>query len=339
MGDTLKADTLSVSPAPIVVRISHSEARPRIRCFYMKRTEPQSWPTDVEARCARMDEEMALRGFTRETRRLYMAHVRRFLARDVRQPGAPSGTRTTGPAHDVREWLLHLLREGKSHSYVNQALSALRFYYRSVTPTPVELSSLPRPRRKKQLPKVLSPIEVRRFLDALPNAKHRAIAFVLYSTGLRVSECARLKVSDIDGARSTIHVRQGKGRKDRYVMLSPVLRSVLLEYARIEKPHDWLFPSGQRRDRHVTIRTIQRQVQRAADRAGLEKRVTPHMLRHSFATHLMEAGTDLRFIQELLGHAKPSTTAIYTHVARKHISGVRSPVDKLFTTDGEVADS
>lgn len=117
-------------------------------------------------------------------------------------------------------------------------------------------------------------------------------------------------------------------------MLSPVLHQVLREYARVERPHDWLFPSGHRRDRHITVRTIQRFTRQAAERAGLRKKVTPHMLRHSFATHLMEGGTDLRYIQELLGHSRPSTTAIYTHVAHRHLGGVASPVDRLFDPRG-----
>jgi len=280
---------------------------------------------------AEMDEEMTLRGYTRQTRRLYRAHVRRFYLHHS-EAGAYAGV------DEARRWLLDLLRNGYSHSYVNQALSALRFVHRSVLEQPLALSGIPRPKKKKALPKVLSPAEVRSFLNALPSPKHRAIAFTLYSTGLRVSECARLKVGDVDSSRGQIHVRQGKGRKDRYVMLSPVLLRVLREYAHVERPHDWLFPAGHRRDRHISVRSIQRQIVRAAKTAGLRKRVTPHMLRHSFATHLMEAGTDLRFIQELLGHVRPSTTAIYTHVARRHIRGVRSPVDGLFGVDDGVGD-
>ena len=281
----------------------------------------------------RVDDEMVLRGFTRQTRRLYRAHVRRFYA-------SRGSARLGASSEEVRSWLLHLLHSGYSHSYANQALSALRFAQRALSGEALALASLPRPKRKKQLPKVLGAAEVRRFLDALRHPKHRAIAFVLYSTGVRVSECARLRVGDIDSERGLIHIRQGKGRKDRYVMLSPVLLEVLREYARVERPHDWLFPAGHRRDRHVTVRTIQRFTRQAAERAGLSKRVTPHTLRHSFATHLMEAGTDLRYIQELLGHSRPSTTAIYTHVARRHIGGVASPVDRLFGAKGprQVAD-
>lgn len=266
---------------------------------------------------------MTLRGFTRPTRRLYRAHVRRFYLEA--SPDGPAVSR-----EQVRRWLLRLLRDGLSHSYVNQMLSALRFLHEAVLPEPLELANIPRPRKKKTLPKVLGREEVRRFLEALPTPKHRAIAFVLYSTGLRVSECARLKVEDIDVELAQIHVRQGKGRKDRYVMLSPVLEGVLAEYMKTERPHDWLFPAGHRRDRPITVRTIQRQISHAARRAGIAMKVTPHVLRHSFATHLLEGGTDIRYIQELLGHETPETTAIYTHVARRHIRHVASPVDRLF---------
>jgi site-specific recombinase XerD len=289
----------------------------------MNRKNLAGFPPWLRTLLTRMDEEMVLRGFTRETRRTYLAHVRRFYAgRGRAHPVAASD--------DVRRWLLHLLQTGRSHSYTNQAVSALRFLHRHVLDAPVPVAKIPRPKRKKTLPKVLSESEVKRFLAALKSPKHRAIAFVLYSAGLRVSEAARLKVTDIDAERGQIHVRQGKGRKDRYVMLSPVVLEVLREYARVERPHDWLFPAGHRRDRHITSRAIQRQVTRAAQRAGIEKRVTPHILRHSFATHLLEAGTDLRYIQELLGHTKVSTTVIYTHVARREAHRVTSPIDKLF---------
>lgn len=272
-----------------------------------------------------MDEEMVLRGFTRETRRLYLAHVKRYYSG---REGAEVDE------EEVRRWLLHLLRTGKSHSFANQALSALRFLHKHVLNTPSPVVDIPRAKRQKTLPRVLSEEEVKRFLSALEVPKHRAIAFVLYSGGLRVSEAARLKVEDIDSERGQILVRQGKGRKDRYVMLSPVVLKVLREYVKRERPYHWLFPAGHRRDRHITTRTIQKQVKEAAKRAGIEKRVTPHMLRHSFATHLLEAGTDLRYIQELLGHIRISTTVLYTHVARRGARRIQSPIDRLFGEEG-----
>ena len=292
----------------------------------MNEKKPSGPQPPLQELLERMDEEMVLRGFTRETRRAYRSHVRRFYEGRISSGGADRVV----SSEEVRRWLLHLIRTGRSHSYTNQALSSLRFLHRTVLRAPAPVSGVPRAKQKKALPKVLSEEEVKRFLAALRDPKHRAIAFVLYSAGLRVSEAARLKVVDIDSDRGQIHVRQGKGRKDRYVMLSPVVLGVLREYARVERPYDWLFPAGHRRDRHITTRTIQREVTRAAERAGIEKRVTPHMLRHSFATHLLEAGTDLRYIQELLGHTKIATTVRYTHVARREARKVKSPIDRLF---------
>jgi site-specific recombinase XerD len=171
---------------------------------------------------------------------------------------------------------------------------------------------------------------VRRFLDELGSPKHRAIAFILYSAGLRVGEAARLQVEDVDSERGRIHVRRGKGGKDRYAILSSVVLAVLREYVRVDRPVHWLFPGGHRPDRHITTRSIQRQVSRAGKRAGIQKRVTPQMLRHSFAAHLLEGGTDLKSIQELLGHEKIPTTVIYTHMAQRNLRKVKSPIDRLF---------
>jgi integrase/recombinase XerD len=294
-----------------------------------------SWLQDL---LKRTDEEMVLRGFTRETRRLYLAHMRRFYQHRIAQARLGARAPSLDPVSEgseVREWLLLLLREGHSHAYTNQALSAIRFLHRRVLMAPAPVADIPRARRKKALPKVLSRSEIKRFLEALSSPKHRAIAMVLYSGGLRVSEAARLKVEDIDSGRGEIHIRQGKGKKDRYVMLSPLVLKTLREYVRVERPHEWLFPAGNRRDRHITSRAIQRAVSRAAHAAGIEKRVTPHVLRHTFATHLLEAGTDLRYIQELLGHAKITTTVIYTHVAKRGARKITSPIDRLYGDQDE----
>ncbi len=273
-----------------------------------------------------LDDELVLRGYARQTRSLYSAHVRRFYA-------GRTGKDPVTTDEEVRGWMLHILRAGLSRSYANQALSALRFLHRYVLNAPAPVADIPRPKREKKLPKILSEHEVRRFLDELRSPKHRAIAFILYSAGLRVGEVSRLRVEDVDSDRAQIHVRQGKGGKDRYAILSPLVLAVLREYVRVERPSHWLFPGGNRRDRHLTTRTIQKQVERAGKRAGIEKRVTPHMLRHSFATHLLESGTDLKSIQELLGHEKISTTVIYTHVAQRNLRKVKSPIDRLFEDD------
>lgn len=286
---------------------------------------------------------MVLRGFTRETRRVYLTHVRRFYVargwppeRQQEEEAGPEGAMKMESAasnREVRDWLLGLLRDGRSHSFTNQALSALRFFHLRVLGVAAPVTGIPRAKQKKRFPVVLSESEVKRFLTALGNPKHRAISFILYSAGLRVGEAARLKITDVDSERGQIQVRQGKGQKDRYVMLSPVVLSVLREYIRIDLPYHWLFPAGHRGDRHITTRAIQREVSLAAKRAGIEKRVTPHVLRHSFATHLLESATDLRYIQELLGHTKISTTVIYTHVAKREARKIKSPIDRLFEGD------
>ena len=307
----------------------------RQRSSVNKETRRQlpKWLLDLLDLC---QEEMVLRGFTLETRRVYLAHIRRFYL--DHGSGEVSGSTSRIPRvsdQDVRDWLLRAIRDGRSYSYTNQALSALRFLHSKVLRTQAPLAKIPRAKEKKALPVVLSQVEVRRFLQALDHPKYRAIAFLLYSGGLRVSEAARLKVRDIDADRGQIHIRQGKGRKDRYVMLSPLVLQVLRDYARLERPHDWLFPAAHRRDRHITSRTIQAQVQKAAEKAGIQKRVTPHVLRHTFATHLLEGGTDLRYIQELLGHTKITTTVVYTRVAKREARKIKSPVDRIFDpTDG-----
>jgi site-specific recombinase XerD len=297
----------------------------------VNRKPPPDLPDWIQRLLKRMDEEMVLHGFSWETRRVYQAHVRRFYLEGGYQHGSQGQEIEPGAGGKaVRDWILRLIRAGRSRSYSNQARSALRFFFLQVLHSPIKPETVPRSKTKKKLPVVLSKSEVKRFLDALDHPKYRAIAFVLYSAGLRVSEVASLKVTDMDSERGRIHVRNGKGGKDRYVMLSPVALAVLREYVRAEWPRDWLFPAGHRRDRHITSRTIQEQVTQAGKRAGLRKRVTPHVLRHSFATHLLEAGTDLRYIQDLLGHADIRTTIIYTHVAQKEVRNIRSPIDGLF---------
>ena len=287
-----------------------------------KRTETGDAPEWLGDQLDRMDEEMRLRGFSRQTRRLYGSHVKRFyLGRTSADPNATT--------EEMRSWLLRLMREGCSYSYVNQAVSALKFLHSKVLRRGVAKLELPRPRRDKSLPKVLSRDEVRRLIDAVTNLKHRAMLLVLYSGGLRVGEVIRLQVTDIESDRGMIRVRKGKGRKDRYVMLSAVTLEALRDYARPERLDKWLFP-GERPDRHYNARSLQRVVKKAAERARIRRTVTPHILRHSFATHLVESGTQQRYIQQLLGHAKSATTEIYTHVANQALVKVISPADTLF---------
>jgi integrase/recombinase XerD len=209
--------------------------------------EPKS-PEWVTRLLLDLDREMRLRGLAHNTRRTYRAHVRRFYER--RDGGDVIATN-----HEIRGWILALLRAGRSPSYANQALSALRFLHRNVLGEPGPVADIPSPKRKKKLPKVLSPGDLRGFFERLPTPKARAMVFTMYASGLRVGEVSRLRVEDIDSSRGQILVRQAKGAKDRYAILSPALLEVLREYARVERPHHWLFPAGHRSDRPISTRT------------------------------------------------------------------------------------
>jgi len=233
------------------------------------------------------------------------------------------------PAERAEAYILQLIQlQGISRSYQNQLVSALRFLCESVLGKPKLALKIPRPRKERRLPAVLSQGEVSRFLRKPRNPKHRAILMLLYSAGLRVGEVVRLKPSDLDMERGLVHVSRGKGRRDRYTLLARRAAEAVGIYRDAYPTDRWLFP-GDRPDRHLTTRSVQRIVKNAAAAAGIEKNVTAHTLRHSFATHLLESGTNLRIIQELLGNQSARTTQIYTHVAQSTIEAVRSPLDDL----------
>ena len=212
---------------------------------------------------------------------------------------------------------------------INSTVSALRFFF-TVTLDRADAHQAPDLCRtsRARLPVVLSPEEVARFLEAAPGVKYKAAFSVAYGAGLRVSEVASLKVSDIDSKRMMLRVEQGKGRKDRHAMLSPVLLELLRDWWRIARPTAWLFP-GRDPLQPMSTRQLNRACHAAADMAEITKRVSPHTLRHSFATHLLEQNTDIRVIQVLLGHAKVDTTALYTHIATNTIRAVMSPLERL----------
>lgn len=267
---------------------------------------------------ARFEEEMRLRGYAWRTRKSYLGHVRRFLEE-------------TGNAHDLaaalREHILGRLGSGRvSRSYHSQLISAMRLFCATVLGRRLEELPLERPRREHRLPNVLSPEEFRRLLAVVRNRKHRAILALVYSAGLRVSEVVRLRPGDLDRERRLLHVRGGKGRKDRRTLLSVGALALVDAYLEDAPQGPWLFP-GARPGRHLSARSVQKLVLEAGRRAGIGGPVTPHVLRHSFATHLLEGGTDVRIIQELLGHASVRTTEIYTHVSRERIGRIRSPFD------------
>lgn len=277
------------------------------------------WPAPAADLLRRFEEEMRLRGYSPRTRKVYLGHARRFLP-DLRQE--------EGLSASLRRHILGKLDGGRmSRSYHIQLVAALRLFCSTVLGSSVDDLPLERPRRERHLPTVLSREELRRFLDAVRYPKHRAILATAYSAGLRVGEVVRLRPEDLDRGRGLIRVRMGKGRKDRYTLLSDGALRLIDAYLEGADPGKWLFPGG-RPGRHLNARGVQVAAARARRRAGISKHVTPHVLRHSFATHLIEAGTDIRFIQELLGHANVSTTEIYTHVSRRHIARIRSPFDE-----------
>ena len=269
----------------------------------------------------RMIEDMTARRFKEKVQKDYVRHVRTFTEFLGRSPD-------TATSEDLRRFQLHMAQQQIGAPTINAAIAALRFFF-TVT---LERPDLVRPLRvvnePRRAPVVLSPEEVARLLQAAPGLKYKAALSVAYGAGLRVSEVAHLKVSDIDSQRMTLRVEQGKGQRDRYVMLSPQLLELLRDWWRAARPQVWLFP-GQNPINPVTARQINRAVTAAKDLAGISKRVSPHTLRHSFATHLLEQGVDIRVIQVLLGHAKLETTALYTRVAVATVRDIKSPLDRL----------
>jgi integrase/recombinase XerD len=234
----------------------------------------------------------------------------------------------TATAEDLRRYQLHLTENGVRPPSVNSAVSALRFLFSVTLDRPEVTKRLTFVAEPRKIPVVLSPEEVTRFLEAAPGPKYKAAFSAAYGAGLRVSEVVALKVSDVDSERMLLRIEQGKGRKDRFAMLSPQLLELLRDWWRIARPQVWLFP-GRDRISPLTTRQFNRAVHAAAHMAEIAKRVTPHTLRHSFATHLLEQNVDIRVIQVLLGHAKLETTCLYTRVATNTIRAVMSPLDRL----------
>lgn len=269
-----------------------------------------------------MMEDMEIRNLAPRTRREYILCVARFARHFGTSPDL------LGLEH-IRAFQVYLIEDRKfSWSYYNQCVCALRFFYQITLEKDWLIKHLPLPRRESILPEVLSVGEVARFFKKIENMKHRAILMTAYSAGLRVSEVVSLHVADIDSQRMMIRVQQGKGRKDRYVMLSHTLLSLLRSYWKESAPREWLFP-GRRPGEHLSTKMVQHACHQALKASRLKKHVTPKTLRHSFATHLLEAGTDLRTIQVLMGHRSFHTTARYAHVSTRMICSTVSPLDLL----------
>jgi integrase/recombinase XerD len=269
----------------------------------------------------RMIEDMTVRKLAARTQEGYIRAVKDFSAFLRASPD-------TASAEDLRRYRLHLVASGAGVPTINHSLTALRFLFMVTLRKPAIVLDMPFVREPRRLPVVLSPDEVARLLDAAPGLKYKAALSVAYGAGLRASEVISLKVSDIDSARMVIRVEQGKGRKDRYVMLSEHLLELLRAWWKAARPQGWLFP-GRDPVQPLTTRQLNRACHAAAQMAEIDKRVSLHTLRHSFATHLLEQKTDIRVIQVLLGHKKLDTTALYTRVALKALGDVTSPLEHL----------
>jgi site-specific recombinase XerD len=269
--------------------------------------------------------EMQVRNYSPLTVRAYLSHLRAFVRHHY-----PRHPRELSEA-DIRDYLIYLLTEKKRPaSTVNQAYNALRLLYVDLYDKPMVMQDLPRPQKESKLPDVLSEDEVRQIFRVIHNLKHRIMIMMAYACGFRVSELVSLRLEDIDVQRGLIHVRGAKGKKDRYTILPQSMIPLLHHYSTVGGlgHSGWLFP-GAKPGTHLAVRSIQEVLQDALRRAGITKAASMHTLRHSFATHMLERGTDLRYIQELLGHRSPKTTQIYTHVSAKVLGRLKSPIDFL----------
>jgi site-specific recombinase XerD len=278
----------------------------------------------------RMVQDLKLAGYSPVTARVYLQWITAFTRHFMRSP-------TEMGEEEIRSYLLHLLDERKlSHSSYRQAHASLKFLYTTTLKRPFEVHWIPRRRRQpRPLPDVLAGSEVRAVIQAIEDLKYQVLIMAIYGAGLRITEACRLRVDDIDSLRMLIHVRHGKGGKDRYVMLSERLLQALRQYWKKQRPGDLFFPGGTELG-HLSTESARKVLRQAAAKAGLEKHVTPHLLRHSFATHLLETGTDLAVIQALLGHRYLESTACYTRISSRVLRRVQSPLDILGKPAGQL---
>lgn len=269
-----------------------------------------------------MVRDMELKGFSGKTRKSYIHHIEKYAKHYNLSPERLG-------SDDISNYLYHLLKEkGYSRSFNAQAYSALKFLYETTLKRDWSGFKIPRSKKKRALPIVLTQEEISKIFNGVRNLKHKAILKTIYSAGLRISEVANLKLSDIESKNMRIKVREGKGDKDRYTLLGETNYEVLKEYWLEYRPKEYLFP-GMEVGKPITPRAIQIAFEKAVKKAGIKKKATVHSLRHSFATHLLESGTDIYYIQKLLGHTTVKTTSIYIHVSNSKTLDVKSPLETL----------
>lgn len=277
----------------------------------------------------RMAEDLKLRAYRPSTCDHYIRCTRHFVAHFMRSPEELG-------EQEVRTFLIHLIEQRKVNpAYLKMYVAAIKFFYTHTLRRPEEVARIPWPKVPRPLPDILSGTEVMRLLEAVDSIKHRAVLMTAYGAGMRIVEACSLQVADIDSTRGLIHIRDGKRGRDRYVMLSQRLLVFLRAYwKRTRPPEPWLFP-GQKPDRPITDTAVRTALHHAAQAVGLRKRITPHLMRHSFATHLLETGTDIRTIQVLLGHGSIRTTARYAQVSTTYVGRAKSPLDLIGTPQGD----
>lgn len=264
-------------------------------------------------------QKLELKQYARNTAKIYIAMFEKFLNHFKRE------NLMTINENEIREYMLILSKQNRSKSYLNQMINSIKFYYEIVQGMPNKFYALERPRKEQRLPKVISKDEVLKIISNTNNIKHKCIISLLYSAGLRRSELINLKISDIDSQRMIIRVKAAKGNKDRNTLLSVNILKDLRKYYVEWKPRVYLF-EGANGGKYSST-SVSKIVKRASSILGTDKQITPHVLRHSFATHLLESGVDLRYIQTILGHNSSRTTEIYTHVATKHLRVIKNPLD------------
>ena len=283
--------------------------------WYRKRKVSPYYRTVPEGYLCKLE----IRRYSANTVRTYIGMFEKFINR------YPNKELLEIDENDIRQYMQELVQNRRSDSYINQMINSIKFYYEVVEEMANRYYDIERPQKQERLPEVLAKSEVMDMIHATKNLKHKCIISLLYSSGLRRNELLNLKITDLDSRRMIIKVYQGKGKKDRQTLLSETLLKELRVYYKSYSPRLYLF-EGQKHEKYSGS-SVAKIVQRAASNAGLRRKVTPHILRHSFATHLLESGTDLRYIQSLLGHNSSKTTEIYTHVAVHNFAGIKNPLD------------